>query len=241
MDTTRRVIIFDLGGVVADSPILAIRRFCRDIGVIDMNPFLGKSDAFHSFMQGKLKPSDFPNAVHKECVDTAFREGVQLGVDGWTKLLASMTQGGHRPLMIRTLRRLRQAGFRLAALTNNYDTEPLPDPKQQAQAEQEQSKFVALFDHFIESRVVGLSKPDPKFYEYALKVIGCLPGEAVFLDDIGANLKPPKRMGIHTIHVNNDTDTSFHQALRDLETVTGVDLLHDGGSLVSAHPNHSRL
>ena len=46
-----------------------------------------------------------------------------------------------------------------------------------------------------------------------------MPPEAVFLDDIGANLKPARAMGITTIKVD---DTA--QALRDLEAVLGFGL-----------------
>merc|ERR1711964_672279 len=141
------------------------------------------------------------------------------------KMLESMAGDGHRPLMIRTLRRLRAAGFTIAALTNNFHSTPMVDPKLQAAGDREHAKFVALFDHFIESRVVGLSKPDRRFYEHALRTIGCAPGDAVFLDDIGANLKAARDLGIRTVLVRNDTDRSFHDALRELQDVTGVVLL----------------
>lgn len=42
-----------------------------------------------------------------------------------------------------------------------------------------------LFDDIIESRVVGLRKPDPAFFTYALARLGLAPDEAIFLDDIG--------------------------------------------------------
>lgn len=116
----------------------------------------------------------------------------------------------------------------MCALTNNFNTEPLGDPEEQAKADAAHEKFVSLFDHFIESRLVGLSKPDPRLYEHALKIIGCMPGETIFLDDIGINLKTPRKMGIHTILVKNTSETSFHDALRELQDLTGVVLLDSG-------------
>ena len=62
----RKVIIFDLGGVVADSPIVAIRKFAKGKGLDDLNPFLGKSKAWSSFMEGKMGPADFPQAAYEE-------------------------------------------------------------------------------------------------------------------------------------------------------------------------------
>ena len=55
--------------------------------------------------------------------------------------------------------------------------------------------------------------------------LGVAAQEACFLDDIGANLKPARAMGIHTVLVKNDTDTAFHDAVRQLQELTGVRLL----------------
>merc|ERR1712216_750479 len=127
--------------------------------------------------------------------------------------------------MIRALQRLRAAGFVVAALTNNFDTPADPDAAVQAMADAAHARFVALFDFFIEARLVGLSKPDPMFYEHALREIGCSASEAIFLDDIGLNLKAARRLGIHTILVKNSAQDSFHGALEELQGLTGVALL----------------
>jgi putative hydrolase of the HAD superfamily len=62
-------------------------------------------------------------------------------------------------------------------------------------------------------------KPDPAFYDLALETVGVEPTEAVFLDDLGINLKPARALGIHTIKVV-DPD----QALAQLESVVGFNL-----------------
>lgn len=236
----RRVVIFDLGGVVADSPVVAIQKFATARGLSDLNPFLGRSVAWDDFMRGRLAPSAFPAAAWEESKKVDFSDGVSLGKQGWAAMLRAMggtgaglmsgtgaevDYGNYRPLMIRSLKRLREGGFTVCALTNNFNTESSLDPDEQAKADAAHAKFVSLFDHFIESRVVGLSKPDPRFYEHALKTIGCRPDEAVFLDDIGINLKTPRKMGIYTILVKNTSETSFHDALRELQDLTGVVLL----------------
>jgi hypothetical protein len=139
-------------------------------------------------VKGQVGPAEFPEAAFEESKQIGYSDGVSLGAKGWAEMLGAMAGtgaglmgegddndglGGYRPLMIQTLRRLRAAGWTVAALTNNFDTPPLPDPKAQAEADKQHAKFVALFDHFIESRLVGLSKPDPLFYEHALITIGC--------------------------------------------------------------------
>ena len=76
-----------------------------------------------------------------------------------------------------------------------------------------------LFDVVIESSRVGVRKPDPKFYEIACKELEIHPSEAVFLDDLGVNLKPARAMGMATIKVI-DPD----QALAELEELVGFPL-----------------
>ena len=54
----------------------------------------------------------------------------------------------------------------------------------------------------MESCKVGYRKPHPKIYETCLDQLAVPPGEIVFLDDMGGNLKTAKQMGIKTIKVN---------------------------------------
>ena len=81
-----------------------------------------------------------------------------------------------------------------------------------------------LFDVIVESSVVGLRKPNPDIYRLACRQAGVVPAQAVFLDDIGANLKPAKALGMHTIRVPVE-DVGGVAALEQLETV----LVRTGG------------
>lgn len=101
-----------------------------------------------------------------------------------------------------------------------------------------------LFDIFISSAHVGIRKPDPKMYEFALEQVneyaknhakrpankelvwedGITPDDIVFLDDIGQNLKEARRQGFRTIKV--DLGKAF-EAVDQLEKVTGLKLAGD--------------
>jgi putative hydrolase of the HAD superfamily len=76
-----------------------------------------------------------------------------------------------------------------------------------------------LFDVVIQSAVVGVRKPDPRFYLMACTALEIRPSAAVFLDDLGVNLKPARALGMYTIKVVDPLD-----ALIELEAVTGLDL-----------------
>ena len=116
-----------------------------------------------------------------------------------------------RPRMLEAVRRIRSHGLRTAALTNNW----LMDEK-----DDEREALKSHFDAFIESSRTGLRKPDPRIYELTCEAIGVLPGEAAFLDDIGANLKPAARLGMLTIKV-----TDPNEALRELGEALGIELV----------------
>jgi len=70
-----------------------------------------------------------------------------------------------------------------------------------------------LFDTIIESSKAGIRKPNPKIYEIACEEMGIQPNDAVFLDDLGINLKPARALGMTTIKV-----LTADQALIELES-----------------------
>src|SRR5206468_560825 len=72
---------------------------------------------------------------------------------------------------------------------------------------------------FVESAVAGVRKPDPRIYELACAELRIAPPEAVMLDDIGANLKTARALGMATIRVG-DPDA----ALGELEELLGFPL-----------------
>ena len=76
---------------------------------------------------------------------------------------------------------------------------------------------MAQFDIVVESSVEGVRKPNPRIYEIACERLGVRPEEAVFLDDLGINLKPARAMGMTTIKVVDE-----RQALHELGAATGL-------------------
>jgi putative hydrolase of the HAD superfamily len=83
----------------------------------------------------------------------------------------------------------------------------------------EMTGVMALFHHVVESSKVGVRKPDRRFYEIACETCGVEPAEAVFLDDLGVNLKPAAAMGMTTIKVVDPA-----AAIKELEAAVGFPL-----------------
>ena len=122
--------------------------------------------------------------------------------------------GEIRPQMVAAIKTCR-ARYKTACLTNNFALG-------ESLVSEEVAAVYALFDAVLESRVLGVRKPDPRFYELACAALGVEPDESVFLDDLGINLKPARALGMRTIKV-----TDPDQALAELERVLDHPLVAD--------------
>ena len=199
--------IFDLGGVVLGSPLHAIARFEKERGIPDgfVNLLVVETapdGAWSRLERGELSIEEFYRDFDAECVA---RGHLLPAAD---MMEAIHTSSGPRPEMLKALERLREYGLTTAALTNNWKSDG-----------QDRHGLRPYFDVFIESSVVGLRKPDPRIYELALERIGVTAEEAVFLDDIGGNLKTARAMGITTIKV-----VDAASALAELGATLSVEL-----------------
>ena len=203
LDMPIKAIIFDLGGVVLDSPMEIFAAFEKRHGLPEnfLNKLIvesGREGAWARLERGELALDEFFAAFDEEIrnagADISSRE-----------LMAAVTDFANvRPEMIQTIRRLREDGYLVAALTNNW----LMDDGGTSTG---MDILKAEFDVFVESSRAGVAKPDPKIYEMALRELDVGAGEAIFLDDIGRNLKPARQMGMTTIKV-----TSVENALEQL-------------------------
>lgn len=211
----QRAVIFDLGGVVLDSPLQAIARYERDAGVPSghVNRVVvetGPGGAWSRLERGELPLEAFVAAFERECAAA----GHAISARAMMERIAQAS--APRPAMVRAISALRELGFGVAALTNNWEGD--------GTARGAMDELRARFDAFVESSVVGLRKPDPRIYRVACDALGVQPREAVFLDDIGRNLKAARALGMATIKVDDPA-----AALRELERV--LELLE--GSLLS--------
>jgi putative hydrolase of the HAD superfamily len=201
-------VLFDIGGVVTDSPLHAIARYERDHGLAPdaINRAVvatGEAGAWSRLERGELALDEFYALFEADC------RGCGIEIDG-RKVFAYIAEArAPRPEMLEAIRRLRGHGLRVGALTNNWRS-----------AEADPRGLPPHFDVFVESSVVGLRKPDPRIYEHACRALGVEPPRVAFLDDIGRNLKAARTLGITTIKVDDPA-----QALEELGRHVGLDLL----------------
>jgi putative hydrolase of the HAD superfamily len=202
-------VIFDLGGVVMESPLAAIARYERDHGLAPQAipraiRAAGDTGAWSRLERGELSVASFLEPFEADC-----RAG-GVPVNG-ARLMDYIAEASRpRPVMVEAIRRIRARALRVAALTNNWTAAGprAPHPVREH------------FDVFIESSVVGMRKPDPRIYELTCRALEVSPARAAFLDDIGSNLKPARALGMTTIKVDDP-----EHALRELSGFLGFDLL----------------
>ena len=202
-------VVFDLGGVVFPSPLDVFRMYERDHGlphrfiseVVLADPEHG---AWGRLERGELTLEQFCDAFDAEC---AARGGT---VDSRDLMRAVGAGLEPRPGMVAAIGAIRARGLKTGALTNNWADEA---------GRREASPTGEWFDVVVESAVVGLRKPDPRIYRMVCERLDVAPRATVFLDDLGANLKPARELGMMTIKVAEP-----HAALAVLESVLGFAL-----------------
>jgi phosphoglycolate phosphatase-like HAD superfamily hydrolase len=105
--------------------------------------------------------------------------------------MAAIAEAGvARPIMLEAIRRLRAHGLRVGALTNNWKRAAPED-------DVIPHRLKTHFDVFIESRVVGLRKPDPKIYELACRELGVPPNGQPSSTTSAPTSKPPRARHDH--------------------------------------------
>jgi len=215
MATRHRAVIFDLGGVVTGSPLHAIAAYERELGLARdaINRVVagsGHGGAWGRLERGEIEMADFFAAFEADCTAAGFSIDARLLM----QRIAEIAQP--RPAMLRAIGKLRAGGLAVGALTNNWKSGHASEPGDTAHALRD------VFDVVVESAVVGLRKPDPRIYDLACRELGVTPPEAIFLDDIGRNLKAARELGMATIKV-----VEPDAALAELERLTGH-VLRDG-------------
>ena len=203
--------LFDLGGVIFDSPFDAFARYETAAGLDpgflrSLNATDPDANAWARFERGDLGPEEFAAAYEAEAAAAGGRIDARA-------VLAGLA-GQPRPEMVEAVRRCAQR-LPTGAITNNF----VGFGDGGAGARPEYEEVLGLFHIVIESSKVGMRKPDPRIYTLACDALGVPAAQTVFLDDLGVNLKPARAMGMTTIKV-----VDVAAALTELEAAVGFAL-----------------
>jgi putative hydrolase of the HAD superfamily len=206
-------VIFDLGGVLTESPMTAFAAYEEEAGlpaglIRRLNSTDPHTNAWAKFERNELEVDGFSAAFEAEALAAGHRVEA-------ARVLAAL-HGELRPAMVAAVRRLRAAGMPLALLSNNVA--PMERTGQLGE-------LLGLFDAIVESSVEGVRKPEPEIYVRALTRLSEAVGRPIeaahcaYLDDLGINLKPARALGFSTIKVVDPAD-----ALAELAELVGFPL-----------------
>ena len=193
-----KAIIWDFGGVITSSPFEAFNKFelsnnlPKDI-IRSINSENPDNNAWAKFERNDIDLNEFDELFSIE----ASNKGYEISGKSVVKLLS----GDIRKSMVDFLLLLKK-NFKLGCITNNIQN----DKNDRINHLNDASKVMEIFDHIIESSKVGLRKPDPKIYHMSCDALGVNPTECIYLDDLGINLKPAKKIGMTTIKVIDPDD-----------------------------------
>ncbi|WP_116449539.1 HAD-IA family hydrolase [Blastococcus litoris] len=192
---TVSAVVFDLGGVITESPITRFTAYEREAGlpeglIVRLNSTDPDSNAWARFERNELDVAGFSEAFEAEAAAAGHRVEA-------ARVLAAL-RGEVRPAMVAAVRRLRAAGLPLALLSNNVAPMERTGPI---------GELLELFDAVVESSIEGVRKPEPEIYRRALERLSEAVGRTIeatdcaYLDDLGINLKPARALGFSTIKV----------------------------------------
>ena len=203
-----KAVLWDFGGVITSSPFDSFNRFesdhqlPKDI-IRSINATNPETNAWAQLESSQISVDEF---------DIKFTEEAKLlGHTISGKDVLGLLSGDIRPEMVNALKIIKQS-LRIGCITNNVNTGSGAGMAKTAEKAAAMDSIMAMFDVVIESSKVAMRKPDPRIYQLACEQMGISPSDAVYLDDLGINLKPARALGMTTIKV-----LSADQALTDLE------------------------
>ena len=191
-----KAIIWDFGGVITSSPFEAFNEFEEENGlpkdiIRTINSENSDMNAWAQFESNSITIDQFN--------DLFLKEAKAKGFDIKGRDIIKLLKGSIRESMVSFLRELK-SDFKLGCITNNVKS------SSEENTDNETKEAMSIFDHVIESSIVGIRKPNPEIYMMSCDALNVSPDQCIYLDDLGINLKPARELGMTTIKVIQPED-----------------------------------
>jgi len=198
-------IIFDWGGVITDLCYECCRNKFLELGVKDFSKNymdLLSNPIFSEFETGKISENQFREFIRSNSTNQLTNDDID---NAWCKMLGD-TPTQRIELLQNLNKRYKTI---LMSNTNNihvrYYTNYLKEKFGL-------DSFENIFHKVYFSHIIGLRKPDKKFFEYILEENKLNPSETLFLDDSPQNIESASSIGINSILItkNNPIEKLFN-------------------------------
>ena len=183
--------IFDLGNVIVDidfKRVLGVWSKLSSVPLATLSERFTMGEVFQQHERGEISDEDFARQLSDEMgISLSFEQFAE----GWQAVFVAL-----RPEVITIMQTLRAEGHRVVVLSNtnrlhcNYWPQHYPE-------------VAAAADHLYLSQDLGMRKPEARIYQHVLSAENIPAEQAVFFDDVEANIVAARIEGITGIHVTD--------------------------------------
>lgn len=183
--------IFDLGNVIVDidfKRVLGVWSKLSSVPLATLSERFTMGEVFQQHERGEISDEDFARQLSDEMgLSLSFEQFAE----GWQAVFVAL-----RPEVITIMQKLRAEGHRVVVLSNtnllhcNYWPQHYPE-------------VAAAADHLYLSQDLGMRKPEARIYQHVLSAENIPAEQAVFFDDVEANIVAARIEGITGIHVTD--------------------------------------
>ena len=188
-------LLFDLGGVIMDIKRLNAVESLKKIGITNADQLLGKytqKGPFLKLEEGLISPAEFRNAL---------REGTNVKItDNEIDNAFCDFLTGIPAKRLSDLEQLKQEGFNIYMLSN---TNPIMWNSRIADEFKKAGHDLNYyFDGTVTSFEAKVCKPDAAIFDFAVKKLGIVSSETLFLDDSLENVEAARKLGFNAEVIN---------------------------------------
>ncbi|EKN4774108.1 glucose-1-phosphatase [Yersinia enterocolitica] len=183
--------IFDLGNVIVDidfKRVLGVWSKLSSVPLATLSERFTMGEVFQQHERGEISDEDFARQLSDEMgLSLSFEQFAE----GWQAVFVAL-----RPEVISIMQKLWAEGHRVVVLSNtnrlhcNYWPQHYPE-------------VAAAADHMYLSQDLGMRKPEARIYQHVLSAENIPAEQAVFFDDVEANIVAARIEGITGIHVTD--------------------------------------
>ena len=191
-------IIFDFGGVVFNiDEQRTLNAFAKlyHCSTNDILTLLQQDNLFNKFECGQISIPDFLQYLQDKAPVPISQNDI---ISAWNAILVGYPPQ-HIPLLLALKKKYRTF---LLSNTNAIHTMEFPKIAQRQQLGI-QSNY-DLFEKVWYSNEIGMRKPNPEIFRFALQDAHLVADETLFVDDLAANVEAASSLGIHTILITKD-------------------------------------
>ncbi|AKP33706.1 glucose-1-phosphatase [Yersinia aleksiciae] len=183
--------IFDLGNVIVDidfKRVLGVWSKLSGVPLATLSERFTMGEVFQQHERGEVSDEDFARQLSDEMgVSLSFEQFAE----GWQAVFVAL-----RPEVIAIMHKLREDGHRVVVLSNTNRLHCNHWP-------QHYPEVAAAADHMYLSQDLGMRKPEARIYQHVLNAENIPAEQAVFFDDVEANIIAARIEGITAIHVTD--------------------------------------